>query len=47
MLCVFSWAKISTQISGSIGLFFTQVYPGGTYSLRESLQTFANQALID
>ena len=30
-----------------IGLFFTQVYPGGTYGLRESLTSFAYQALID
>ena len=30
-----------------IGAFFTQVYPGGTYDLRESLQTFTYQALID
>ena len=30
-----------------IGLFFTQVYPGGTYNLRESLLTFTYQALID
>ena len=30
-----------------IGLFFTQVYPAGSYSLRESLQTFTYQALID
>ncbi|MYF11971.1 MAG: beta-lactamase family protein [Gammaproteobacteria bacterium] len=30
-----------------IGLFFTQVYPGGTYGLRESLTSFTYQALID
>ena len=30
-----------------IGLFFTQVYPGGQYDLRERLQTFTYQALID
>ena len=30
-----------------IGAFLTQVYPGGTYDLRESLQTFTFQALID
>ncbi len=30
-----------------IGLFFTQVYPGGTHKLRESLLTFTYQALID
>ena len=30
-----------------IGLFFTQVYPGGTYNLRESLLNFTYQALND
>ena len=30
-----------------VGLFFTQVYPGGTYGLRESLTSFTYQALID
>lgn len=30
-----------------IGLFFTQVYPAGTLSLREALRTFSYQALVD
>ena len=39
--------SLSIPPSSWIGLFFTQVYPAGSYSLREAVRTFSYQALID